>query len=78
MMYDALAIVGKYDNHSNVTKFFYYSAMMGLGKIKDAKTAQKVLVELRCIKNSGDLSEEHTEVCTESIEALVRFINKYS
>ena len=51
--------------------------MMGLGKIKDAKAAQKVLEELRCIKNSGDLSEEHTEVCKDLIETLVRFINKY-
>ncbi len=76
MMYDALIVVGKYDEHSNVTKFFYYSAMMGLGKIKDKKTAQEALDELRCIKNSGDLSEEHTEVCTELIEALVKFINK--
>ena len=76
MMYDALTVVGKYDEHSNITKFFYYSAMMGLGKIKDKKTAQKVLDELRHIKGSGDLSEEHTEICTELIEALVKFINK--
>ncbi len=76
MMYDALVVVGKYDKHSSITKFFYYSAMMGLGKVKDKKTAQEVLDELRYIKNSGDLSEEHTEVCTELIEQLVRFINK--
>ena len=76
-IYDALVVVGKYDQHSSITKFFYYSSMMGLGKIKDAKAAQKVLEELRCIKESGDLSEEHTEVCKDLIETLVRFINKY-
>ncbi len=75
-IHDALVMVGKYDQHSNITKFFYYSTLMGLGKIRDKKTAQNALDELRFIKSSGDLSEEHTEVCTDLIEALVKFINK--
>ena len=75
-IYDALAVVDRYGQHSNITKFFYYSAMMGLGKINDTKTAQSVLEELRCIKSSGDLIEEHNEVCKTLIETLVRFINK--
>lgn len=78
MMYDALVMVGKYGQHSSITKFFYYSTLMGLGKIKDKKTAQEALDELRFVKQSGDLSEEHTEVCTDLIEALVKFINKLS
>ncbi len=77
-MYDALVMVGKYDQHSNITKFFYYSTLMGLGKINNKKIAQEALDELRFIKRCGDLSEEHTEVCTDLIEALVSFINKLS
>lgn len=78
MMYEALVMVGKYDEHSNITKFLYYSTLMGLGKIKNVRDAQEALNELRQIKRSGDLSEMHTELCTESIEALVKFINKRS
>lgn len=76
-MYDLLVTLGKYDEHNNVTKFFYYSTMMGLGKIKNKTAAQDALVDLRYIKNSGDLTEEHTMVCTDLIEALVRYINKF-
>ncbi len=77
LMYAALGAVGRYDQHCNLTKFFYYTTALRLGEITEIDQAKEVLNELREIKKSGDLPEVYVDVCTVAIEGLVEIINNH-